>query len=113
MDAGSSIQLLALYAGSMTIAATVPTITGTSGGYTLSRTSAGLFALTAPVATNETPTAFVAGVTIPVVVMQQSGTYTAVITSATVITISTFAVDGVTATDKNFSIIVYARTPEL
>lgn len=113
MDAGSSIQLLALWAGAGTISANVLTVTGTTGGYTLARQSAGVFTLTAPVATNSTPIQFIAGVTIPVVVMQQSGTYSAVVTSATVITVSTFAVDGTTATDKNFSLIVYNRTPEL
>jgi hypothetical protein len=113
MDAGSSIQLLAIWAGAGTIAANVLTVTGTTGGYTLARTSAGLFTLTAPVATNSTPIQFIAGVTIPVLTLQQSGTSSAVVTSATVITISTFAVDGVTATDKNFSLIVYNRTPEL
>ena len=112
MDAGSNIQLLALFAGSVTISGGTPTVVGASGGYTLGRTSPGLFTLTAPVATNETPTAFVAGITMIAVTMQQSGTYSAVVTSATVITISTFAVDGVTATDKNFSVIVWNRTPE-
>lgn len=114
MDPGSFIQLQALFAGSCTIAATVLTVTGTTGGYTLARTSAGVLTLTAPIATNSTPTAFVAGVTQVVLTLGQSGTYNVVITSATVITISTFAVDGTTPTDKNItSLIVYNKQPEL
>lgn len=113
MDAGSSIQLLALWAGSCTTSASVLTVTGATGGYTLTRAGVGTYILSAPVPTNSTAPAFIAGVTIPVVTMQQSGTYSAFVSSPTIVEVATFAVDGVTATDKNFSLIVWARTPEL
>ena len=112
MDAGSNIQLLTLWAGSATVAASVLTVTGASGGYTLTRAGVGTFILTAPTPTNSTPTTFVAGVTMIAVTMQQSGTYSATVSSPTIIAVFTFAVDGVTATDKNFSLLVWNRTPE-
>lgn len=84
------------------------TVTGTTGALTfgpfgsvvVARSGAGVYTLTLGANVQS------AG-TIAIVTLGASGTYSYVDTSATVKTVRTFAVDGTTATDKNFSFAIF------
>lgn len=93
------IGLSPIAAGSVT--GTTGALTfGPFGSVTVARTGAGVYTLT--LGSNVQS----AG-TVAIVTMGASGTYSYVDTSGTVKTVRTFAVDGTTATDKNFSFAIF------
>lgn len=104
MDAGQLCFLQAVCAGAVTGA--TGAITAGIGGFVAARTGAGVYTLTLGGA------GVPAGECVIAVTMRTSGTYNYIHTSNTVKTVNTFAVDGTTATDKNFDFVVYALPPQ-
>ena len=90
----------------------IGSIAGTTGArlagganITPARTGTGVYTLTANAAS------FAASTTLPVCNMNANGIYRAVVTSPTVITVSTFLVDGNTAADRNFTFMIFVAEP--
>lgn len=104
MDPGAFFQLNPVVAFNVTGGTGGITMKGGSGAI-VARTGAGVYTVTF------SGQAFPASESFGVVTLRQSGTYSYVDTSDTVKTISTFAVDGTTATDKNFSVVIYYVPP--
>lgn len=89
-------------------------VTGATGATTMkggpvvvARTGAGVYTLTLQAGVSECD----ATLRTLSVTMRTSGTYNYVDTSDTVITVNTFAVDGTTATDKNFDFLLFNVPP--
>jgi hypothetical protein len=109
-NAGDIAQEVKTAAGRYTIAAGVLTVVKQTGSVTVARTGAGVVTLTTPV-----PGALgsVAAAERRVVFSQEQfgSAPTVAYTSDTVTTVNTFAVDGVTATDKNGSFEIWQIQP--
>ena len=73
---------------------------------TAGRTGAGVYTLT-----TADPIVVASGIIMLVALNTAAGQINAVITSSTVITVSTFAADGTTATDKAFSYLLLIPEP--
>jgi hypothetical protein len=104
LDNLSLISLAAIAAGAVT-GATGAT-TALEGPVVVARTGAGVYTLTL------TPSAggalsCAAANCVCMITLRTSGTSNYIHTSATVKTVNTFAVDGTTATDKNFDFVIY------
>lgn len=97
-----AIQIAPVAAGAVT-GATGALTSGPFGPVTVARTGAGVYTLTLGSGANAGSANCVVMIT-----LRTSGTSNYVHTSATVKTVNTFAVDGTTATDKNFDFIIYS-----
>lgn len=95
MDPGSFVQKSAVAAGRVTGSSGATPLK--AGDVAVARTGTGVYTLTAGI------TIPLGGCVVDLTLQGNSGVISYVITSATVITVSTFAVDGTTATDKDFS----------
>lgn len=85
-------------------------LTTTALGVAVAATGAGVYTLTLDPAAQGDVGISAAALRVSITLLGNSGIIQYVRTSASVITVSSFAVDGTTATDKAFSFIVY-RVP--
>jgi hypothetical protein len=98
----AAIALSPIAAGAVT-GATGALTAGPFGQVVVARTGAGVYTLTLSAAAQVG-----AANCICMITLRTSGTSNYVHTSATVKTVNTFAVDGTTATDKNFDFVIYS-----